>query len=782
MNVRVWSPHTGISIKLKVEDKNDPTKSCETDAMFTGAANTWQTLEFNFNNQSAGTGAFNATHTYNKVSIFFNFGVTGAVAGERIYYFDDVKFGPATVTPPTLTQMNVPVTFDDPTVNYGLVGFGGAEQATIVTDPTLATNKVGKVIKTNTAELWAGTTITALIGSSQTAFANNIPFAAGATKMNVRVWSPHTGIQVRLKVEDKNDPTKSCETEATFTAAANTWQTLEFNFANQAAGTAALNVGYNLNKASIFFNFGITGTTAGERIYYFDDVKFGAPTVPTIPTAPTVVSPANFCVGSTAVLPVTASAGNTLLWYTVPTGGTSSTTAPVINTTTTSTATYYVSQINTALLEGPRATIVVNVNPTPIAPTATTPFTYCQNATAAILTATGVAGNTLKWYTSLTGTGSTTAITPSTLTAGTANYYVSQTNSFGCESPKTTIVVNVNAASSAPTTSALNYCQNIVAPPLTATAAAGNTLQWYTVATGGTATTIAPTPITTTVGTTTYYVSQVNAAGCESVRAPLNVIVREAPTAPSVVTPVALCVNAQSTMLSATADAGNSLVWYNAATGGTGSTNIPTTVTNVSGTTTYYVSQTNAGACESPRAAINVNIIAAPTVGTISASPYTRLYPGLTTNIAIANNPAAGNTYAWYRNGILITGQTGNAVTANINALGNYTLKVTNANGCVGTSNVVAISDSTEGRMFVYPNPSAGKFQVRYFSDNTNLSPRKVAIFNASGARVYSASFVMFGGYTPMDIDLSSMASGLYYIHLMDNSGKKLITKSIFIH
>ena len=943
MNVRVWSPHTNISIKLKVEDKNDPTKSCETDVMFTGAANTWQTLEFNFNNHSAGTTPFNPAFTFNKATIFFNFGVTGAVAGERIYYFDDVKFGSATVTPPTnlpvlpidfesttinytftdfnggaatkianpqingintsatvakmvksvgevyggsfllmaspinfsvnkvfkvkvfsprvgakllvkvenstngainfekeatstvanaweeltfdyttvsttssfdklvfifdlgtmgngtanftwlfddvrltsiaggLTQMNVPVTFDDPTINYGLFGFGGAEQSTIVTDPTLATNKVAKVIKTNTAELWAGTTITALIGSSQTAFANNIPFAAGATKMNVRVWSPHTGIPIRLKVEDKNDPTKSCETQTTFTGAANSWQTLEFNFANQAAGTAPLNVAFNFNKASIFFNFGTTGTTAGERIYYFDDVKFGAIPAPVTPTAPLVVTPANFCVGSTIVLPVTASAGNTLLWYTVPTGGTSSASAPVINNTTTSTATYYVSQINTALLEGPRATIVVNVNPTPIAPTAATPFTYCQNATAAILTATGAAGNTLKWYTSLTGTGSTTAITPSTLTAGAANYYVSQTNGFGCESPKATIVVTINASAATPTTSTINYCQNVTATTLNATAAAGNTLKWYLVASGGAALPSAPTPITTTVGTTTYYVSQVNAAGCESVRTALNVIVRVAPAAPTVVSPVVLCVNGQPTLLSTTADAGNNLVWYTTAIGGTGSTSVPTALTNVSGIFTYYVSQANAGGCESPRAAINVNIIAAPIVGAISASPYTRLFPGLTTSISIANSPASGNTYSWYINGIVISGQTGNAVTANINTLGNYTLKVTNANGCVGTSNVVTIADSTEGKMFVYPNPSKGKFQVRYFIDNNNLSPRKMVIFNSSGMKVYSASFVMFGAYTAMDVDLKNVADGVYHIYLLDNNGKQISTEKVLI-
>ena len=148
MNVRVWSPHAGIQVRLKVEDKNDPTKSCETEAAVTIASG-WQTLEFNFANQAAGTAALNLAFSYNKASIFFNFGVTGATAGERIYYFDDVKFG-AAGGGGGLTQMNLPVTFDDVTINYGLVGFGGAEQSTIVTDPTLATNKVaGRFICVN---------------------------------------------------------------------------------------------------------------------------------------------------------------------------------------------------------------------------------------------------------------------------------------------------------------------------------------------------------------------------------------------------------------------------------------------------------------------------------------------------------------------------------------------------------------------------------------------------------------------------------------------------------
>ena len=277
MNVRVWSPNAGIQVRLKVEDHANNGITCESEATVTTASG-WQTLEFNFANQVAGSAALDVTKNYDKASIFFNFGVTGATAGEKTYYFDDVKFGAFTSTPVELTQMNLPVTFDETTVDYGLIGFGGAEASSVVVDPTLSSNKVVKVIKSATAELWAGTTVTA---AAELGFLTKIPFTLTDTKMNVRVWSPNAGIQVRLKVEDHANNGITCETEATVTTASG-WQTLEFNFANPASGTAAFDPSKNYDKASIFFNFGVTGATAGEKTYYFDDVKFGAAPVETV--------------------------------------------------------------------------------------------------------------------------------------------------------------------------------------------------------------------------------------------------------------------------------------------------------------------------------------------------------------------------------------------------------------------------------------------------------------------------------------------------------------------
>ncbi|MES2863811.1 MAG: LamG-like jellyroll fold domain-containing protein [Bacteroidota bacterium] len=84
-------------------------------------------------------------------------------------------------------------------------------------------------------------------------------------------------------------------------------------------------------------------------------------------------------------------------------------------------------------------------------PTVTTPVTYVQGATATPLTATGT---NLLWYTSSTGgTGDPTAPTPSTTTAGTTSYWVSQTSTCG-EGQRAQIDVVVAAAGPA---SALNF-------------------------------------------------------------------------------------------------------------------------------------------------------------------------------------------------------------------------------------------------------------------------------------------------------------------------------------
>ena len=136
--------------------------------------------------------------------------------------------------------------------------FGGAEIKH-------AANKIKITTKPAGAETWAGTTI-----STSAGFASKIPITASATQMSIRMYSPAAGIRIRLKIEDHTNPTKSVETEA-LTTVANAWETLIFDFNYPATGTAAINLAYNYDMASVFFDF---GTAGNGKVFYWDDVKF----------------------------------------------------------------------------------------------------------------------------------------------------------------------------------------------------------------------------------------------------------------------------------------------------------------------------------------------------------------------------------------------------------------------------------------------------------------------------------------------------------------------------
>ncbi|MFT7068477.1 MAG: hypothetical protein ACJAZY_001360 [Spirosomataceae bacterium] len=107
------------------------------------------------------------------------------------------------------------------------------------------------------------------------------------------------------------------------------------------------------------------------------------------------------------------------------------------------------------------------------------------------------------------------------------SYTVTATNSTGCVSGSTPFTINAQPLTPVvPTVSSpLTYCRNAPAVALTATAPGGATLLWYTVSTGGLGSATAPVPPTTTIGSTTYYVSSVSTSAgvCESARVPLVV-------------------------------------------------------------------------------------------------------------------------------------------------------------------------------------------------------------------------------------------------------------------
>ena len=160
--------------------------------------------------------------------------------------------------------------------------------------------------------------------------------------------------------------------------------------------------------------------------------------------------------------------------------------------------------------------------------------------------------------------------------------------------------------------------------------------------------------------------------------APGGVVTGSSGPAPvSAASPQVFCSSATVASLSAT---GSNIKWYSVATGGTA-----LVATTVLGTATYYVTQT-IGSCESPRRAVLVKAITIPISGT---TVITNVSCNSGTNGAINLTPSGGTapyTFNW-GGGVTTEDRTGLAA-------GNYSVIITDANGCLGGVNAMVTQPS----------------------------------------------------------------------------------------
>jgi hypothetical protein len=155
------------------------------------------------------------------------------------------------------------------------------------------------------------------------------------------------------------------------------------------------------------------------------------------------------------------------------------------------------------------------------------------------------------------------------------------------------------------------------------------------------------------------------------------------------------------------------------------------------------------------------------------------LLPGQTTTLTATVTPAAGNTYIWYKNGIVVPGAAGSSLTVNIDGIGTYTARVTTAAGCTALSNAVEISYSISTPIWVYPNPNQGRFQVRYY--NAQGGQTKVVIYNALGQRVFIQRVVTGPAYARVDVNLSGAAAGIYTVEVLDGNDIRIGVAQVVI-
>ena len=384
-----------------------------------------------------------------------------------------------------------------------------------------------------------------------------------------------------------------------------------------------------------------TPSSTQARAYYVSQTVNGCESLraainvmPTSGPATPTVSSVSLCQGTQGQFPATVP---NALWYTVVTGGTSSTLAPPINSQTPGEQTVYVSQ-TIGGCESLRTPVKATVYAIPNAPTVPVQTTLCQNSTTASpLSTTGLSAvSLLSWY-NQAGVKQSAAPTPGTSTTGVQSFSVTQTVN-GCESPRATVSAFVTAAPAAPVAAnSVRYCVNQTPVSLTAS---GTNLRWYNQATGGTASTSSPNLPNTSADIFTIFVTQTDVNNCESTRQPILVSVIATPSAPSA-TSIALCQGGQGEF---STDIPNPL-WYTSATGGTSSQKPPTLNNQNAGEQTIYVSQTING-CESPRATLRAVVYPIPVAPTVPAQ--TTVCQNSTPTVLSVTSTTAGASFTWY--------------------------------------------------------------------------------------------------------------------------------------
>ncbi|WP_040757135.1 LamG-like jellyroll fold domain-containing protein [Winogradskyella psychrotolerans] len=225
---------------------------------------------------------------------------------------------------------------------------------------------------------------------------------------------------------------------------------------------------------------------------------------------------------------------------------------------------------------------------------------------------------------------------------------------------------------SGPTTSELSYCLNTSATALTATLTGGATrLKWYTTNSGGLPSN-SVIPNTSVLGSTTYWVSQADAVGCESERSSVVVTVYDLPNVP---TAEAQEFCESRTVADLVPAPSATIVWYDVETEG-----VALSTTTDLATGTYYVAEVNANGCESERVSVNV------TVNSLLA-PIAEAQAFCDATVADLV-PAPSTTILWYD---LETEGVALSITTDL-ATGTYYVSESNDNGCESERTEVSVT------------------------------------------------------------------------------------------
>jgi hypothetical protein len=184
-------------------------------------------------------------------------------------------------------------------------------------------------------------------------------------------------------------------------------------------------------------------------------------------------------------------------------------------------------------------------------------------------------------------------------------------------------------------------------------------------------------------------------------------------------------------------------------------------------------------------AAATLTVRQQPSVS-LSASPLTGLLPGQVTTLTATPSAPTGGTYSytWTLNSNAIS-VSGNSLLADITQVGNYqtTVRESWPGGlvCTASSAVVNITAVVSDRLFIFPSPNDGNFQVSYYNAGASNTQRRITIYDSKGSLVFDRNFPITGAYTLIPIGLDRASRGIYYVVVGDIGGKKLAEGKVHV-